>query len=106
MAEKITLPSFRNQLWKKVKVENENVKKLLTNISTCNIIELNELIYAGAKLVCDKSGFSRRNPNWNRIKIWMRRTDKETVTTNVITKEGVKGDLSPLTNDWLFREIG
>ena len=30
------------------------MNELLTHISTNNIIELNELIYARAKLVCDK----------------------------------------------------
>ena len=38
------------------KVETEKINKLLPNIPTDNITKLNELIYAGAKLVCDKIG--------------------------------------------------
>ena len=32
-------------------------------MSTNNITELNELIYAGAKLVCEKIGVLRKNMN-------------------------------------------
>ena len=54
MAEKkIKLPSRRNQ----VKIETEKINKLEPNIPTDNIIELNALIYAGAKLACDRIGF-------------------------------------------------
>ena len=35
--------------------------QVLTYISTCNITELNELIYAGAKLVCEKVKKKREN---------------------------------------------
>ena len=42
------------QSTKKLKKINES----LTYISTNIITELNELIYAGVKLVCDKIGFS------------------------------------------------
>ena len=37
-------------------MEANKVNQVLTCISTNNISELNELIYAGAKLVCDKIG--------------------------------------------------
>ena len=50
------LPSLWNKNRKKVKAESEKINKLLTNISMNNIMELNELIYAGAKLVCNKIG--------------------------------------------------
>ena len=46
-----TLPSLRKQDWGKVKSETEKVNNLLTNIPTDDITELNDLIYAGAKLV-------------------------------------------------------
>ena len=38
----------------KSKTEKENV--LLTNVPTNNITELNDLIYSGARLVCEKIG--------------------------------------------------
>ena len=39
-----------------VKSENEEVNDVLTNIRTNDITELNDLIYAEAKLVCEKIG--------------------------------------------------
>ena len=54
--KKTTLSSKWNTDLKTVKAETEKINKLLTLISTINITELNELIYAGAKLVCEKSG--------------------------------------------------
>ena len=63
--KKITLPSLRNQNWKKVKEETEKVNKLLPNIPTDNITELKQLIYAGAKLVCDKIDDPLSNLNRN-----------------------------------------
>ena len=52
--KKTTLPSLRNQNQKTVKSETEKVNDLLTNIPTNNIMELNDFIYAGPKLVCEK----------------------------------------------------
>ena len=49
----------------KIKTENE----LLTTISTNNIMELNRLIFAGAKLVSDKIGVPLKNTN--KYKTWM-----------------------------------
>ena len=40
------------------------------NSPTNNITELNELIYAGAKLACDKTGVFQSNPNQNRKPEW------------------------------------
>ena len=51
--KKTTLPSLRNKDWRKVTFETKKVNDLLTNIPT-NITELNDLIYAGAKLVSKK----------------------------------------------------
>ena len=59
--EKTTLPSLRNIEWRIVKVETNKVNQVLTYISTNNITELNELIYAGAKLVCEKIGIPLKN---------------------------------------------
>ena len=55
-AKKTAFVSLRDQDWKKAKVEIKKVNKLLPNISTGNITELNELSYPGVKLVCDKIG--------------------------------------------------
>ena len=38
-----------------VKIQNEKISELLTYIITNNITELNKLIYAGVKLVCEKN---------------------------------------------------
>ena len=43
-----------------MKVKTKKVNKLSTNIPTCYITELNELIYAKAKLVCDKICFPEK----------------------------------------------
>ena len=54
--KKTTLPSLRSQDWRTVKIETETVNDLLTNIPTNSITELNDLIYVGAKLICEKIG--------------------------------------------------
>ena len=65
--KKTTLPSLRNQDWRTLKSETEKVKYLLTKIPTNDITDLNDLIYAGAKLVCEKIWTllktTDRNPN-------------------------------------------
>ena len=49
------LPYYhRNIEWRTGKSKTEKVNQVLTYISTNNITELNELTYAGAKLVCEK----------------------------------------------------
>ena len=52
--KKTTLPSLKNQDWRTVKSETKKVSDSLTNILTNDITELNDLMYAGAKLVCEK----------------------------------------------------
>ena len=87
--KKITLSFLRKQDWKKVKAEIKKVNKLLPNILTDNITELNELIDAGMKLVCDKISVPQRNPNRN-TKSWMENlasTGKEITTASKSTKE-------------------
>ena len=51
--KKTRLPSLRNQDWKTVKAETGKINEL-TDILTNNITELNDLIHAGAKLLCEK----------------------------------------------------
>ena len=53
-----------------MKVETKKVNKLLTNIPTGKFTELNKLIYAEAKLVCDTINIPLENPNKNK-KTWM-----------------------------------
>ena len=54
--QKTRVPSQRNQDWRTVQAETEKMNEILTHILTKKITELNELIYAGAKLVCKKIG--------------------------------------------------
>ena len=58
--KKTTLLSLGIQDWKK-----SQGNKLLPNIPTGNITELNELIYTGVKLACDKIDVPQSNPNRN-----------------------------------------
>ena len=83
--KKTTLPSPRKQDCKKVEVETKKINKVLTDIPT-DISELNVLVYAGAKLVCDKIGVTIRNRNRNSKPGWETGiTDKE-ITTNYDNK--------------------
>ena len=65
-----TLPSLRNQDWKNVKVKTDTVNRLLTNIPTGSISELNKLIYTEAKVVCDKIIIPQRKLNKNTKPGW------------------------------------
>ena len=73
-SEKTTLPSLRNIEWKKLKIETNKINHILPYLLTNNINELNELIFAGAKLVCKKSGIPSKSakkqpkPGWE---IWL-----------------------------------
>ena len=53
-SEKTILPSLRNIEWRTLKLETNRINRVLPHIPTNNITELNELIYTGAKLVCEK----------------------------------------------------
>ena len=55
-SEKTILPSLRNIEWKTLKIETEKINHILPYIPTNNITKLNELIYAGVKLVREKIG--------------------------------------------------
>ena len=60
-SEKTTLPSIRNIEWKTLKIETNKINHVLSYIPTNNITELNELIYAGEKLVCEKTRIPSKN---------------------------------------------
>ena len=69
-SERTTLPLLRNIEWRIVKAETNKVNQVLTYIPTNNITDLNELIYAGEKLVCENIGIPSKNtkakskPGW------------------------------------------
>ena len=53
-SEKTTLPSLWNIESRTLKTETNKINQILPYISMNNITKLNELIYAGVKLVCEK----------------------------------------------------
>ena len=55
-SENTTLTSLRKIECKALKIEKNEINHMLPYIPLNNITELNELIYAGAKLVCEKIG--------------------------------------------------
>ena len=69
-SEKTNLPSLRNIEWRTLKTETNKINQILPYLSTNSIIELNELIYTGAKLVCEKIGIppistkKQSKPGW------------------------------------------
>ena len=75
--KKSTFPSLRNQDLKTVKAGSQKVNELLTYISTNNIKELSELIYAGAKFVWDKIDVPLKNTNRNSKPGWEIRLERE-----------------------------
>ena len=62
---------------KKFSLETEKVNEFWPNIPTGNITELNELIYAGAKLVCNEVSVPRRNQNRNTKPGWEIRLEEQ-----------------------------
>ena len=68
--KKTTVPSLRNIEWKTLKIETNKINHLLPYLPTNSITELNEVIYAGAKLVCGKIGIflestkKQSKPGW------------------------------------------
>ena len=63
--KKTILPTLRNHNWKTVKAKTEKLSESLTQMSTSNIKEFNEVIYAGARLFRAEIGFSLQNTNRN-----------------------------------------
>ena len=83
-SEKTILPSLRNIEWKTLKIETNKINHILPYIPTNNITELNELIYAGAKLVCEniripsKSTKKQQKPGWEiRLKSQIKKLRKQ-----------------------------
>ena len=72
-SEKTKLSSLRNIEWRTLKTETNKINQILPYISTNNITGLNELIYAGAKLVCEKIGIPsistkvQSKPGWETL---------------------------------------
>ena len=58
--ENTNLPSLRNIEWKTLKIERNKINHILPYIPTNDTTELNELIYAGAKLVCEKTESTKK----------------------------------------------
>ena len=82
-SEKTILPSLRNIEWKTLKIEKNKTNHILPYIPTNNITELNELIYAGAKLVCENIGIpskstkKQQKPGWEiRLESQIKKTTK------------------------------
>ena len=80
---KTTLPSLRNIEWRTLKTETNRINQMLPYVSTNNISELNDLIYAGAKLVCEKIGIPSKctkkqsKPGWEvRLKTQIKKSTK------------------------------
>ena len=65
LEQKTTLPSLRNIEWRTVKTEANKINQILLYISINHITELNEQIYARAKLVCEKIGIPSKNTKKN-----------------------------------------
>ena len=61
ISEKTNLPSLRNIEWRTLKTKTNKINQVLPYISTNNITELNELIYVGAKLFCEKIGIPSKS---------------------------------------------
>ena len=59
--EKTTLSSLRNIEWSRAKTETKKINQVQLYIAPNNITELNELINAGAKLVCEKIGIPSKS---------------------------------------------
>ena len=60
-SEKTTLPSLRNIEWKTLKIETNKINHILPYVPTNYITELNELIYAGSKLVSENIGIPSKS---------------------------------------------
>ena len=96
-SEKTILPSLRNIEWKTLKIQTNKINHILPYIPTNNITELNELIYACAKLVCEKMGIPLKstkkqsktgigNSTWN--------TNKKTTKTSQNDKKKRGAEIS------------
>ena len=76
-SEKTILPSLRNIEWKTLKIEKYKINYILPYIATNNITELKELIYAGAKLVCESIGIPSKSTNKQQKPGWEIRLESQ-----------------------------
>ena len=89
-SEKTILPSLRNIEWKTLKIETNKINRTLPYLPTNNITELNELIYAGAKLVCENIGIPSKSTKKQQIPGWEIRLEsqmKKTTKTSLNDEE-------------------
>ena len=77
ISEKTSLPSLRNIEWKTLKIETNKINHILPYIPTNNITELNELIYAGAKLVCENIGIPSKSTKKQQKPAWEIRLESQ-----------------------------
>ena len=84
-SEKTILPSLRNIEWKTLKIETNKINHILPYIPTNNITELNELIYAGAKLVCENIGIPSKSTKKQQKLGWEIRLESQ-IKTNYENK--------------------
>ena len=94
---KTTLSSLRNIEWRTLKTETNKINQILPYISTNNITELKDLIYAGEKLVREKIGVPSKStkkpskPGWEvRLEIQIKKS----------TKTGKNGKTERFWNMW------
>ena len=76
-SEKTILPSLRNIEWKTLKIETNKINHILPYIPMNNITELIELIYAGAKLVCENIGIPSKSPKKQQKPWWKIRLESQ-----------------------------
>ena len=87
-SEKTNLPSLRKIQSRTLKTETNKINQILTYISTINITELNELIYAGAKLVYEKIGIPSKNTKKPPKPLWEIQLETQ---IKISTKTGQNG---------------
>ena len=89
---KSTLPLLRNIKWRTLKTETNRINQMLPYISTNNISELNDLINAVAKLVCEKIGVPSKStekqskPGWE-VRLETQIKKKSTKTGQILKQK-------------------
>ena len=76
-SEKTNLPSLRNIEWRTLKIETNKINQILPDISTNSITELNELIYAGTKLICGKIRIPSKSTKKQSKPVWKIRLETQ-----------------------------
>ena len=72
--EKTILPSLRNIEWKTLKIKTNKINHILPYIPTNNI---NELIYAGAKILCENIGIPSKSTKKQQKSGWQIRRESQ-----------------------------